>query len=197
MKRLIGLAGLLLLASVVFSQQPVANSLYTQRALELLGLTPDEISEVLQIQEGATTELRRYQADQEIKKAELARLLINENPNMRLVERNLRETANIEVEIRMVEIRREFAIREIVGTDRWARIVQTLRARRDQVATDAADAASTQLRQLQQTIAEKQRQLTELLQNSRETASNEELRRQFQELGQEYQELQRIIRERL
>jgi hypothetical protein len=197
MKRLIGLAGLLLLAGLAFSQQPAANSFYTQRALELIGLEQNEISQILRIQEEAASEIRSHQADQDIKKAELARLLLEEDPNMRLVERNLRETASIEVEIRMVEIRREYAIRSIVGTDRWARILQTIRARRDQAATDAAQAASAQLQQLQQALAEKQRQLTDLLQNNRDVLSDEEVRRQFQELQQQYQELQRLIRERL
>ncbi|MCK4515015.1 MAG: hypothetical protein KAU31_07140 [Spirochaetaceae bacterium] len=198
MKRLIAVTALILLTGMAFSQQPAPPPAYTQRALELLGLTPDEIQEILQIQEEASVEIRRHRADQEIKKAELARLLLDEDPNMRLVERNLREAAEIEVAIRMVEIRREVAVRQIVGTERWARIVQALRARRDQIANDAAEQTSQRLREMQQAIAEKQRELTDLVQNRRnEVLSDEDIRRQYQELQQLYLELQRVIRERL
>jgi len=171
--------------------------MYTQRGLELLGLAPDEIQEVLQIQNEASAEIRRHRADQEIKKAELARLLLAEDPNMRLVERNLRDAADTEVEIRMVEIRREIAIRQIVGTERWARIVQALRARRDQIANEMTDQASQRLRELQEAITQKQRELTDLIQNRRDDFSDEDIRRQFQDLQQQYLELQRLIRERL
>jgi len=175
MKRLIALTALALLTGLAFAQQPAIPQMYTQRGLELLGLAPDEIQEILLIQEGAAAEIRRHRADQEIRKAELARLLLDEDPNMRLVERNLRGAADTEVEIRMVEIRREIAIRQIVGTERWARIVQALRARRDQIANE----------------------LTDLIQNRRDDFSDEDIRRQFQDLQQQYLELQRLIRERL
>ena len=197
MKRLLALTALILLTGMAFAQQPATPQMYTQRGLELLGLAPDEIQEILLIQEGAAAEIRRHRADQEIKKAELARLLLDEEPNMRLVERNLREAAATEVEIRMVEIRREIAIRQIVGTERWARIIQALRARRDQIANEMTDQASQRLRELQEAITQKQRELTDLIQNRRDDFSDEDIRRQFQDLQQQYLELQRLIRERL
>ncbi len=198
MKRLIAVTALMLLTGLAFSQQLATSQVYTQRGLEMLGLAPDEIQEILRIDQEASVEIRRHRADQEIKKAELARLLLDEAPNMRLVERNLREAAEIEVAIRMVEIRREIAVRQIVGTERWARIVQALRARRDQIANAASEQASQRLQELQQMIAEKQRELTNLVQNRRnEVLSDEDIRRQYQELQQLYLELQRVIRERL
>ncbi len=198
MKRLIAVTVLILLTGLAFSQQLTTSQVYTQRGLEILGLAPDEIQQILRIDQEASAEIRRHRADQEIKKAELARLLLDEAPNMRLVERNLREAAEIEVDIRMVEIRREIAVRQIVGTERWARIIQALRARRDQIANDMSEQASRRLQELQQAIAEKQRELTDLVQNRRnEVLSDEDIRRQYQELQQLYLELQRVIRERL
>ena len=197
MKRVIAVTALVLLTGLAFAQQPATPQIYTQRGLELLGLAPDEIREILLIQEEASAEIRRHRADQEIKKAELARLLLDEDPNMRLVDRNLREAAATEVEIRMVEIRREIAVRQIVGTERWARIVQALRARRDQIANDVSEQASQRLQELQRAITEKQRELTDLIQNRRDLFSDEDIRRQFQDLQQQYLELQRLIRERL
>lgn len=198
MKRLIGATALVFISVIAFAQQPATAQVYTRRGLELVGLAPDEIQEVLRIDQDAAVEIRRYRADQEIKKAELARLLLDEAPNMRLVERNLREAADIEVEIRLVEIRRELVVRRIVGTDQWAHIVQAVRARRDQIANDVTEQATRRLRELQQAITEKQREMTELIQNRREEGlSDEGIRRQYQELQQLYLQLQRVIRERL
>ena len=91
MKRLIVVTALILLSATAFTQQPATAQVYTQRGLELVGLAPDEVQEILRIDQEAGAEIRRYRADQEIKKAELARLLLDEDPSMRLVERNLRE----------------------------------------------------------------------------------------------------------
>jgi len=198
MKRLIAATALILLTAMAFTQQLPTAQVYTQRGLELVGLAPDETQEILRIDQESAAEIRRLRADQEIKKAELARLLLDEEPNMRLVERNLREAADTEVDIRMVEIRRELAVRQIVGTDRWARIVRAVRARRDQITRDVTEQASARLQDVQQTIAEKQRELTELFQNRRtEVLSEEDVRQRYQELQQLYVELQRLIRERL
>lgn len=199
MKRVFALIGFASLAIVAFAQTPAAPPAYTQRVLEVLGLSPDEIQQVLQIQADADAQIRRHRADLEIKKAELARLLLDDEPNMRLVERNLRATADIEVAIRLVEIEREIGIRRIVGTERWARIIQAIRIRRDQASGDGGPANSPQdpLAQLQQSIAQTQRQLTELIANARGALNDDEIRRQFRELQNQYEELQGMIRDRL
>ena len=197
MKQLAAAVMLFFIAGAVFSQQAAPSAMYTQRGLEMLGLAADEIEEILRIQEEAAASIRRLHADQEVKKAELARLLMDEDPNMRLIERNLRETAEIEVDVRMVEIRREVAVRRIVGTERWARIIQFLRQRRDQAAQEIAGQAAWQFQQLQQAIAETQREITELIQGGREAIEDEEVRQLFQELARQSEELQRLMRERL
>ena len=197
MKQLAAAVMLFFIAGAVFSQQAAPSAMYTQRGLEMLGLAADEIEEILRIQEEAAASIRRLHADQEVKKAELARLLMDEEPNMRLIERNLRETAEIEVDVRMVEIRREVAVRRIVGTERWARIIQFLRQRRDQAAQEIAGQAAWQFQQLQQAIAETQREITELIQGGREAIEDEEVRQLFQELARQSEELQRLMRERL
>lgn len=185
------------LAAVAGAQDRLPPPLYTERGLEMLGLSTEEIDQIMQIQEDSADQIRRHQADLQIKKAELARLLLEDDPNMRLVERNLRESAEIEVEMRLVEIKREYAVREIVGTDQWARIMQALQARRDEIAANVSDQAAQRLREVQQLIAEKQRQLADVLANRPDALSDEEIRRQFQELQQDFRELQEAIQERL
>ena len=174
-----------------------AQTAYNERVLRTLGLNGDEIRQVLQIQQAASESIRRLEADLTVKKAELARLLLDERPNMRMIERNLGESAEIEVDIRMEEIQREIAVREIIGTDRWARIVQTLRARQQEIAENVTEQAADRFRALQQSIDEKQRAITELIQERRDLLTNDEIREAFRELQEQYLELQNIIREQL
>jgi hypothetical protein len=188
MKRII-----LLLALGMVTVALSAQQLYNERVLLALGLDSDEIRQVVELSRESNEEVRRLQADLQVQKAELARLLLDDNPNMRQIERNLRGSADIEVRIRLVEIEREIAIREIVGTDRWARIVQTLRARQEEVSGEATE----RFRQLQQAIDEKQEALSNLMQERRDLLTDEEIRDAFRELQEQYQELQRTIREQM
>lgn len=174
-----------------------AQSVYSERPLQALGLDSSEIERVLVAQQEANVTIRRLEADLAVQKAELARLLLDERPNMRLIERNLRESAEIEVDIRLAEIRREIAVREIVGTDRWARLVQTFRIRQQEIAQEFSTEAAARFQDLQRTIDEKQRALTDLMQERRDLLGNEEIRNAFRELQEEYLELQRVIREQL
>lgn len=197
MNRILVALVLVIVATTAFAQQASDARVYNERGLQLLGLSPDEIRQVLRIQNEAAEEIRRHRADQEIKKAELARLLLDENPNMRLIERNLRDSADIEVDIRMVEIRREIEIRGVIGTERWARLVQALRERSRETAETVTAEAAQQLRQLQRAITEKQRELQELVQGGGGGVVDDEVREQFRELQLQYQELQQMIRDRL
>jgi len=136
-----------------------------------------------------------------VQKAELARLLLDESPDMRLVERNLRESADIEVQIRIVGIERELAIRRIVGTERWTRIVQAQRLRREAQArsqaleeSELANTVRDRLLALNRAITERQEALQDAL---RERGGDGEVREQLRELQEEYQRLQELIRERM
>ena len=83
-------------------------------------------------------------------KLALALLLLDQDPSMRLVERNLRETAEIEVAVRLLEIRRELQIRSAIGDQKWSRMVQVLRfARQMQALPHAAPQLTERLRELQ------------------------------------------------
>lgn len=194
---------LLVLGLVAVASLP-AQSVYNDRVLSALGLTDEEINEVLEVDDATTSSIRRLRADLEIEKAELARLLVDERPNMRAVERNLRDSAEIEVAIRLLEIERELAIRQIVGTERWTAIVRAIRIR-SAVQDRAADVAQSELGQearerlgaLQREIAERQQQLLSALREGRAAANDPELRRQLLQLQREFQELQELIRDRL
>lgn len=189
---------LVLAAAALTAQEP-----YPEGLLDRLGLEGEEIERVREIQRQSATDLRVKRAELEVRKAELARLLVEDDPSMRAIERNLRETADVEVEVRKLEIERELAIREIVGTDRWTRITGALLARR--TAEARADVARSQLagtvrdrlRMLEQTIERRQEDVRRALESREEMEENEDIRRQFELLREEYRELQELIRERL
>ncbi|MFW5814904.1 MAG: hypothetical protein ACOCWX_05600 [Spirochaetota bacterium] len=189
---------LVLAAAALAAQEP-----YPEGLLDRLGLEGEEIERVREIQRQSATDLRVKRAELEVRKAELARLLVEDDPSMRAIERNLRETADVEVEVRKLEIERELAIREIVGTDRWTRITGALLARRtaearaDVARSELAGTVRDRLRMLEQTIERRQEDVRRALESREEMEENEDIRRQFELLREEYRELQELIRERL
>ena len=192
--RRIGMVAALVMTATVLT----AQSAFSERTLQALGLNSEEIRQVRVIHQNTDTAIRRLEADLAVKKAELARILMDESPNMRQVERNLRESAAIEVDIRLAEIRREIAVRDSLGTDRWARMVrmlQTLRTTQQEVAGEIGTEMSRRMRDLHATIDQKQRALAELMQNRRDLAGSQEIRDAFRELQEQYLELQQVIRE--
>ena len=173
-----------------------AQNLYNERALRALGLSSDEIEEVMAVVSDTTAATRRLQADLEVKKAELARILLDDSPAMRQIERNLRETASVEVDIRLLEIERELAVRRIVGQDRWSAIIQALRTRRadaEQAAEIRINAAREDLARLQQEIVAGQRAIMEALDSE---DSEERVREELRQIQARFLELRDALQGR-
>jgi len=209
---------LVLVAAALAAQEP-----YSEGLLKDLGLENEAIEEIQEIQRESAADIRLKRAELEVRKAELARLLVDDDPSLRAIERNLRDTAGIEVEVRMLEIERELAIREVVGTDRWTRIARKLVARRAAearedvarsearklVARRAAEARedvarsemARQLRErlatLERAIDRRQEEVRRALEDREELVEDEDIRRQFDLLREEYRELRELIRDRL
>jgi len=197
MKRILVITILLFTVSLLYAQ-----SLSGERLLQSLGLEEEEIEQVLEVEREAAAQRQRLRADLEVQKAELARLLLDESPSMRLVERNLRAGADVEVQIRLVEIERELAIRRIAGTERWARIVQAQRLRLQAQArsqaleeSDLSETVRDRLISLNRAIVERQEALHDALRDR--GIGDGEIRDQLRELQDEYQRLQELIRERM
>lgn len=180
----------LLLVAGLVSAQPRPN----ERVWSAIGLSEEEIEAVAEIEREAANELRLYQADLEIKKAELARLLLESSPNMRQVERNLEETAELEVSVRLAEINRELAIRDLVGEERWSAIIQTMRTRRGPQ-QEGAQALMEGIAGLQQEFAARQRAILRALESDSEQA-DEVIRQQLAELQTRLRELQQALEPR-
>ena len=194
MKRCLAVGVMLVLAaSAVSAQEP-----YSEGLLGTFGLEMEEIEQIQEIQRETSAELRVRRAELEVRKAELARLLVDDDPRTRAIERNLRETAEIEVQIRMLEIERELAIREVIGTDRWMRIAGAVRARRLAGSQgELGEQLQDRLRLLELAIEEGQERVRRAVEGREEIVGDEDIRRQFDLLREEYRELKELIRERL
>jgi hypothetical protein len=199
MKRAIVVLMLFLVGVTVSAQE-----LYTEAILERFGLEEAEIERIIAFEQQTAEGIRVHEADLNIKKAELARLLLDEEPNMRLVRRNLEETAAIEVQIRLLEIQRELSIRRVVGTDEWARIVQLLRLRREEQEmrrlmeqAGIPDEVEAELRQLEERIRDRQEELNRMIAEFREQLQTPEFRERFQQLEEDVNRLQQAVEERL
>ena len=189
---------LVLVAAALAAQEP-----YSEGLLKNLGLENEAIEEIQEIQRESAADIRLKRAELEVRKAELARLLVDDDPSLRAIERNLRDTAGIEVEVRMLEIERELAIREVVGTDRWTRVARKLVARRAAEAREdvARSEMARQLRErlatLERAIDRRQEEVRRALEDREELVEDEDIRRQFDLLREEYRELRELIRDRL
>jgi septal ring factor EnvC (AmiA/AmiB activator) len=196
MKRLLFLTGaLLLLVSSGFSQ-----ALYQREVLLDFGLDEDEVEEVQDVVAQTAREIARLEAELNIKKAELARLLLEDNPPERQIERNLTSAAELEAQRRMAEIRRELAIREIVGTDRWTQLVRVVRehlADTERTIAGASREIIERLATAQRALTERQEEIARRLRQTGDEGLARELGEQLLAVQQEYRELIETLRARL
>ena len=173
-----------------------AQNTYEPDALRGLGLNDTEIDGIREIVQDVQPANARLMAELNIKKAELARLLVDENPNQRQIERNLRESAEIEVQLRMIEIRRELAIREVVGTDRWTAILRAVRTRNRLVTPQEAREIIESLTRAQSAFRERQEEIARRLREAGNADLATQVLSQLREIERLYRETAELLRQR-
>ncbi len=173
-----------------------AQNTYEPEALRGLGLNDTEIDGIREIVQDVQPANARLMAELNIKKAELARLLVDENPNQRQIERNLRESAEIEVQLRMIEIRRELAIREVVGTDRWTAILRAVRTRNRLVTPQEAREIIESLTRAQSAFRERQEEIARRLREAGNADLATQVLSQLREIERLYRETAELLRQR-
>ena len=116
----------LVLASVssLYSQEWLHND---ELLMDVLALDAGKVAEFRTIFQENRLEIRYATADRRIYEAQIERLLLDPKPDMTAIERHLRAILDIELAARMYEIRRNVAIREYLGEDRWRRFEVFLR----------------------------------------------------------------------
>ena len=100
--------------------------------LERLGLNEEEAQRIREIFEETEREIRKARLEIDVLRAQLRKLLFEEQVNMREVERMLRQSLDWELKERMAQIRRQVELRELLGDAKYARLFQAVERRRMQ-----------------------------------------------------------------
>ena len=126
MKKLLMICVLALLAVGFTYSQDWDNP----QLLERLGLDEKEAEQIREIFEKTEREIREARIEIDILKAQLRKLLFEEQVNMREVERQLRQSLEWELKERMAHIRRQTQLRELLGDAKYARLAEAIERQR-------------------------------------------------------------------
>ena len=100
--------------------------------LERLGLEEEEVQRIREIFEETERAIRQARLEIDVLRAQLRKVLFEEQVNMREVERMLRQSLEWELKERMAQIRRQVELRELLGDAKYARMSQAVERRRMQ-----------------------------------------------------------------
>lgn len=95
---------------------------------ERLGLTEQQTSSIQEILRREDRVSREAQAELGVYKAQLEKLLLGPDPDMRQVERLLQSSMEWKLKSEMAEIRRRVEIRKVLGEQKWQQLVRAWRA---------------------------------------------------------------------
>ena len=123
MKRIIVLLSILALAVSTAGAQEVVQAQLVKR----LGLTDQQAEQFVAIYADSAADLAKARAEINVQKALLAKLLLDVNVSDREVEKVLRQAMEAELQVRMIQIRRELAGRRLIGDKRWRQLRDLLR----------------------------------------------------------------------
>jgi hypothetical protein len=134
MKRIIAFLGMLAFVATAAGAQEVVPAQLAKR----LGLTDQQAERFVAIYADTAVDLAKARAEINVQKALLAKLLLDAAASEREVERILRQAMDAEVQVRMIQIRRELAARKLIGDRRWLQVRELLRRLAAQKAREAA-----------------------------------------------------------
>ena len=126
MKRLMLIVALGLLAAGFSYGQDWDNP----EILERLDLDEEEVEKIREIFEQTEREIREARLEIDVLRAQLRKLLFEEQVNMREVERLLRQSLDWELKERMAQVRRQVELRQLLGDAKYARMTQAVERRR-------------------------------------------------------------------
>jgi hypothetical protein len=98
--------------------------------LKRLDLNEQEVEKIRVIFEETEREIREARLEIDVLRAQLRKLLYEDQVNMREVERMLRQSLEWELKERMAQIRRQVELRKLLGDAKYARMSQTMEKRR-------------------------------------------------------------------
>lgn len=93
-----------------------------RQEVKRLDLTEAQIVDVVKVIRDAQADLDKARADVQVTRAQLARLLLDDNPVRADLEKQVRLGLEGDFKVRMLRIDRSLKIRAIVGKDKWAKL---------------------------------------------------------------------------
>ena len=123
MKRIIVVLGVLAFAASLAGAEEAVKAQLVRR----LGLTEQQADKFIAIYTDSAEELAKARAEIAVQKALLAKLLLDVDASDREVEKVLRQAMEAEIQVRMTQIRRELAVRKLIGDKRWRQLRDLLR----------------------------------------------------------------------
>ncbi len=130
-----------------------AVDIYTEDTLSEIGLTQDQITQILQVQEKYQAQIREAALEMNVYKAKLAKLLYSDNPDMDQVKKLLEESLQYRLQSEMAAIKQRTETRKIMGEEKWQKMVrlrkqlqtedQNMTQTRTQTRTESQDRTGT------------------------------------------------------
>lgn len=119
MKKLLFILIILMLTAFVVSAQDIL----TERIMTQIGMSQEQITMVLRLQQEAQQRMQIANAELGVLKAQLTRELVNEHPDMNKVEKILEETLKYRLQNEMDTIKLRVRLKEEVGEENWRKIL--------------------------------------------------------------------------
>ena len=110
---------LTLTATVLFAQ-----NMFDPRLLTRVGLSTEEIEEIQEIQYQAEKKIREASVEINILKAQLEKLLLNEDPDMNQVRKTIEATLRWRIQTEIANVEARVQIREKMGSENWEKMLK-------------------------------------------------------------------------
>jgi Spy/CpxP family protein refolding chaperone len=139
MKKIVLFALSLTFTAAVASGQAMDN----KQMLRRLGLTDDQINQFTVIQQQAQPGIHAAQQDMRAAQKQLAQLILDAKADPKEIERLVHAATDAEARVRIAQIEREMAVRQLIGDRKWQKLVVYLRLRRELLRTESGNAGQS------------------------------------------------------
>ncbi len=120
---------LVLIFSLIIAGTVTAFEEKERAFLKEMGLTDQEITELIEINDNTQKTVQQAQAEINILRAQLEKHLISDQPNIKTAEKLLRSAMEWELKIRLAHIKRELDTRRLLGDKKWAELTRAIKVR--------------------------------------------------------------------
>ena len=117
------------------------------KTLAQIKITEEEREEIQDILTSYVTTIKIPEAELEILQAQLTRELIVDNPDMKRVEELVEESLEWEGKIRIAGIKRELAMKDLLGDRKWALMKRTTRLMKGRLTPEQREKLAQHLQQ--------------------------------------------------